>query len=235
MTDAVNCFHNLDVVRYYRIYTVVHEMLYDRGFKPTEQVLDKHEWVSKYIGLLAELEENPSDEELFSVIDKLSLLFKKGNKQLLVYFYPLDSKLCQNDMNYIHNMMGEKNATHLIIVANNKATPKVEGILGILGHNAQLFNEEELVFNITKHQLVPTHSLTSSEERDKIIKAFATSSDGKVHLDILPAIFTSDPVCKYYNFKLDDIIKIERSRKDGFTDISYRVVTYPISDKDKNH
>ncbi len=233
MSDAAESLHNLDLNRFYRIYNTVYEMLADRGYKPLEAQLSKRKWVSRYLGYLAELEDDSNELDVFGIIDNMALLFKRGKKQLLVYFHPLDSKLCQNDMNYIHNLMSEKKAQHLVIVANNKATPKVSSVLGILGHNAQLFNEAELVFNVTKHQLVPKHVCVTGEERESILKTYATLPDGKQHIDLLPGMFTCDAVAKYYNYKVDDLIRIERPRKDGFVDISYRVVIYPITEKDR--
>jgi DNA-directed RNA polymerase I, II, and III subunit RPABC1 len=233
MSDpAKDALHNLDLNRFFRIYRTVHEMLGDRLYIPVEKPLSKKAWVSRYLGHLAELEDDTEDMDVFGIIDKMNLLFKKGKKQLLVYFHPLDSKLRQMDMNYINTLMGEKGAQHLIVIANN-ATPKVCSVLGILGHNAQLFNEEELVFNVTRHQLVPKHTRMTGEERDHVLESFAKLPDGKIHIDLLPAMFTSDAIAKYYNFRVDDLIRIERPRMDGYFDLSYRVVTHPITEKDK--
>ncbi len=227
------CLHQLDLDRFYRIYTTVYEMLGDRGYTPVESKLNKKKWISRYLGYLAELEDDSSEMDIFGIIDKMLLLFSKGKKLLLVYFHPLNSKLCQSDMNYIHNLLTEKKAQHLIIVANNRATPKVFNVLGIIGPNAQLFSENELMFNVTRHQLVPKHTRLDGSSRESVIKTFTTLPDGKQHLDLFPGMFTNDPIAKYYNFKVNDIIHIERPRKDGFFDISYRTVIYPITDKDK--
>jgi len=227
--SAEDTLRNLNLNRLYLIYNTIHEMMIDRGYTPQEKQMNRTEFITDYLERLRELD--PTD--IFSFIDDMSLLFATHKHNLLVYFHPLDSKFCQNDMNYIHNLMIEKNAKQLVIVANNRATPKVSSVLGILGHNAQLFSEEELIFNVTKHQLVPKHIKTSPEERQAILEAYGKKPDGKIHLDIFPAMFSCDPISKYYNFKIDDLVRIERLRKDGYIDISYRVVTSPITDKDK--
>lgn len=233
MSDATESLHCLDLNRFYRIYNTIYEMLNDRGYTPVQAQLSKKKWISCYLGYLAELDNDSSDMNVFGVIDNMTLLFKRGTKQLLVYFHPLDSKLCQSDMNCIHNLKSEKKCQHLVIVANNKATPKVSSVLGILGHHAQLFSENELVLNITRHQLVPKHTCIVGEERNIVLNMYATLPDGKQHNDLLPGMFTCDAIARYYNFKVDDLIRIERPRKDGFVDISYRIVIYPITDKDK--
>jgi DNA-directed RNA polymerases I, II, and III subunit RPABC1 len=233
MSAALECIYNLNLNNYYNIYTTIHEMLDQRGYEPIEPKMDKKIWVSKYLGLIAELENNTITDE-FEMIDKMSLLFTRNKKLLLVYFHPFDIKLAQKDMNCVHKLMNEKKAQHLIIVANNKATPKVTNVLGILGHNAQLFTEQELSFNITKHQLVPKHVKVDDEEKKHILEKYAKHPDGNIHIEMLPAIFINDPVAKFYGFKVDDLIRIERPRLDGYFDYTYRVVTNPMSDKDNN-
>ena len=228
---AIESLHDLNLNRYYRIYTTVHEMLQSRGYTPLSDFLPKDQWISNYLGLLAELDDDDCELDEFGMIDQMTLLFKRGKKQLLVYFHPFDSKLAQKDMNAIHALMGEKNAQHLVIVANNRATPKVSSVLGILGHNAQLFSEHELHFSIPKHQLIPKHVLVDDEERKHILESYAKLPDGKIHPEVLPGMYTTDPVARYYNYKVDDLIRIERPRVDGFVDITYRIVTYPMADE----
>ena len=228
---VADSLYSLDLDKFYRIYTVLHEMLADRGYKPLAETFSKEEFISNYLGYLAEFEEQSNEIDVFSIIDKLALLFERGKKKLLVYFHPLDSKLAQNDMNYIHNMMTVHDAHHLIIVANNKATPKVSNVLGILGSYAQLFSENELIFNVTKHQLVPKHSLVSEQEKAIILNTFTKMPDGSIHPELIPGIYTTDPIVKYYNFQPDDLIRIERPRKDGYFDLTFRIVTHPTTEE----
>lgn len=229
MSDANDILYNLDLKRFYQIYKTVHQMLWDRGYESCDPFMTLKEYASFYTGLIAE------HNEAFDIIDNLVLLFEKNGKLLLVYFHPLDSKLCQSDMSYIHQLMGKQGAKQLIIIVNNNATPKVSSVFDILGHKAQLFREQELLFNVTKHQLVSKHTLVVDEERENILNYYARTEDGEIRLDLLPGIFSTDPVCKYYNFKLDDLIRIERPRPDGYSDVTFRVVIHPITDKDKKN
>jgi DNA-directed RNA polymerase I, II, and III subunit RPABC1 len=234
MTDpAVECLNNLDLNKYYRIYTTVHEMMKNRGYTPIQKPLKKNAWISRHLGYLAELADETCDTSVFDVIDTMTLMFSYGKEKLLIYFHPLDSKLCQNDMSYIHKLLTEKKAHQLIIIANNKATPKVSSVLNILGSNAQLFSENELTFNITKHQLVPAHRKVSVVERERLLQTFALAKDGKIHPEVFPGIYTTDPVVRYYNWEVGDLIEIDRPRKDGFYDKVWRIVTHPMTDDKK--
>lgn len=232
MSQGYQDLHDLDLRRFYKIYTTVHEMNADRGFIPETPFLSKKEFTSRYIGLLAELEDTTTELDLFGFVDQLSLIFSKGTKRLFVYFYPLESKLCQSDMNYIHSIMKENNTQYLMVVASTKSTPKVSSAMGILGNHAQFFNEDELVYNVTKHQLVPRHELLTGKERDEVVNNYLLNDTGEVCLSRAPGLYTSDPVVKYYNWDVDSLIKIYRPRKDGYYDVTYRVVTHPMSEKD---
>lgn len=230
MSNPSDTLHNLDLNRYYKIYKTLHEMLHDRGYKPVKKFLNKKDWISKYIGYLAEMEDPDNQLDAFSVIDKMALIFCRDKKRLLVYFHPFDSKIAQKDMDCIQNLMAERNAQYLIIVSNNKATPKVASVLGIHGNDAQLFTETDLIPNITKHQLVPKHIRVDNDERSEILNSYAKQPDGKIHLNLLPGLSVNDPISVYYNFKVGDLIRIERPRRDGYFDITYRIVTEPIND-----
>lgn len=218
--DAIDRLIDLDLDRFYTIYDNVHHMMKDRGYKSVSPQLSIKEFKSNYLGWLADLQDQKL--EAYDIIDELALIFVK-KKRLLVYFHVLDSKLCQNDITCIHKMKKDKDAKELIIVAKNRATPKVSGVLSVIGDEAQLFSEDELLFNPTKHQLVSKHVLLNKKDRDDVIKRYAIV-DNQTRLDVFPALLANDAIAKYYHFKPNDIIRIERPRPDGYIDISYRVV-----------
>jgi len=89
--------------------------------------------------------------------------------------------------------------------------------------HVQIFHVSQLIYNITKHILVPKHELITPKERAFIKK--------KLYLDNfnqLPIIKNTDPVAKYFNMKDGDICKIYRPSKTTATHICYRVC---VSDK----
>lgn len=62
----------------------------------------------------------------------------------------------------------------------------------------EIFSVFELQFNITKHVLVPKHTVINKEEAKKL-KDYS-----------LPIILRTDPIVRFYDFKRGDIVKIER-------------------------
>jgi len=84
-------------------------------------------------------------------------------------------------------------------------------------HNIQYYMINQLLFNITKHTLVPNHSLET--DIDTIKKQYSITS-----IKQLPVILKTDPISKYYAFCPGDIIKIERPSITSGAYISYRHV-----------
>jgi len=73
-------------------------------------------------------------------------------------------------------------------------------------------------FDITKHVLVPPFRKLSPEECEKLLKKYNISPLQ------LPAIKSKDPMVKFANAKVGDIIEIERKSPLGKKHLFYRRV-----------
>lgn len=242
---AKEYFYSLDKHRYTKIVTTIFEMMADRGYEPIKVVhpdsdpesetevvigtMSAQEWLSKLMTLIINIELD--EMNIFSALDQMSLLFQRKNKQTLVYFYILDVKFPQDEMSYIFEYKKKFNVDNTIIITRKEPTPKVANVLTTLTDTIQIFRERELLLNVPKHQLVPKHTRTNKEERQTILDTFTKREDGQVHAELLPGICITDPVVKYYNWRIGDLIRIEQPRKDGFYDLTYRIVSLPIDDK----
>jgi hypothetical protein len=68
----------------------------------------------------------------------------------------------------------------------------------------QIMHCKELQINKTKHKLVPKHYKISDEDANELLKKYSLVSKSQ-----LPLILKDkDPICRYYNYKSGDIIKI---------------------------
>ena len=68
--------------------------------------------------------------------------------------------------------------------AQNGATRRIE-----------IFREDELVLNITKHVLVPTHTPLTSEQKRAVLRRY------KITEMQLPRLKVGDPVARYYGLR----------------------------------
>lgn len=85
--------------------------------------------------------------------------------------------------------------------------------------NIQFFWLNELINNITHHNLNPKFIKISQEQEIELLERYDLRSKLQ-----LPIILASDPISKYFGYVSGDICKIERKSITNGIDISYRCV-----------
>ena len=81
----------------------------------------------------------------------------------------------------------------------------------------QIFNLNNLQFNITKHDFVPKHKVLKKKEAEDIINKYNLNSRYQ-----LPFILKKDAIAKYYGMKSGDICEITRNSETSGKYVSYR-------------
>ena len=76
----------------------------------------------------------------------------------------------------------------------------------------------EVIFNRTKHRLVPKHILLSEAEKKDLLHTYDCKDTQ------LPRMVTTDFICRYFGAKIGDMFKIYRPSPSSGIYITYRVV-----------
>ena len=80
----------------------------------------------------------------------------------------------------------------------------------------EIFQENDLIVNITHHELVPKHLKLNREEKELLTRYRLKESQ-------LPRIQREDPVARYLGLKRGEIVKIIRRSETSGRYASYRI------------
>lgn len=154
------------------------EMLTDRGYKKEEEYL-----------------EDEATEPAFPV-------FIKPNEKKCIVFEN-KTKLTIQILKKHLTFSQQHEIYHIIILFNENITPPAKKVIEIaFDFTIELFLLDEMVFNITKHYLVPRHIKLPDSDAKIIRDKYGAS---------LPIILKSDAISKWFAFAPADIIKIIRT------------------------
>jgi DNA-directed RNA polymerase I, II, and III subunit RPABC1 len=106
-----------------------------------------------------------------------------------------------------------------ILVTCVNITPAALKIIPAVASQTRIetFVENDLLVNITHHELVPKHILLSKEERAKLLQRYRLKDTQ------LPRIQQNDPVAKYLGLRKGQVVKIIRQSETAGRYASYRL------------
>lgn len=148
-----------------------------------------------------------NDDDIYQILTQ-----KSDNDKILIFF--LDKiKFDIKCMNNIIVILNDLSIKHSIIVYRKNITAQTKKTINHCDDlDIELFNEEDLQFNITKHCLQPQFKLLTDVEAENFKTKFGIK---------IPIIRLDDPISCFYHYRKGNIIKI--IRKNGY--ITYRIVS----------
>ena len=88
--------------------------------------------------------------------------------------------------------------------------------------NIEVFFDYELMINLVDLHIIPEHHLLTEEEKDIYIQSYHQMT--KNNFKGMSKMFVSDPVSRYYNMKIGDIVRIIRPSVTSGNSVFYRRV-----------
>eukprot|EP00331_Platyophrya_macrostoma_P009696 CAMPEP_0176414818 /NCGR_PEP_ID=MMETSP0127-20121128/5470_1 /TAXON_ID=938130 /ORGANISM="Platyophrya macrostoma, Strain WH" /LENGTH=301 /DNA_ID=CAMNT_0017794761 /DNA_START=162 /DNA_END=1067 /DNA_ORIENTATION=- len=119
---------------------------------------------------------------------------------------------------------------HMLIVAQNRVqaalrkeaeelASRIDETTGERIMSIQLMEEDELVYNPTRHETVPKHIPLTPQEAEAMLKEKALQAAQ------LPRILKDDPIVQYYGLERGRVVRIERNSEQSGSYEMFRVVT----------
>lgn len=121
---------------------------------------------------------------------------------------------------FAHTLAEHNYTTGIFITLGQPASQALRAFEPLIeqGIRAENFREEDLLVNITKHELVPKHILLSDEEKKVLLDRY------RLREVQLPRIQSDDPVARYLGLRKGQVVKIIRKSETAGRYASYRWV-----------
>lgn len=193
---------------YFRIYRTINQMMRDRGYIVNPDVLDLQ--IEKFRNIFKNDPRN------------LNQVFQNTEgERIAACFDPID-RLDTKTVQSLVKKMEDSAVPRMVLVGNNGiATPPALRVLESyksLGKWIEFFEFDEVVINITEHELVPKHEPLTEEEKAEVLARYSVKETQ------LPRILRTDPVAKYLGVKPGQILKITRKSDTAGSYVTYRLV-----------
>uniref|UniRef100_A0A7S1N9M2 DNA-directed RNA polymerases I, II, and III subunit RPABC1 n=1 Tax=Eutreptiella gymnastica TaxID=73025 RepID=A0A7S1N9M2_9EUGL len=213
--------HSAEVYRMFRVFKTLFEMLHDRGYAVQDQDLNLTVDRFKRERCLLEGDGDQAQHRL-KARSSLWLLHRKlTTGEGIFVFFPEDPKMGVKPIRAYHDRMVEEKITRAIVVTQQNPTPFAKQAMQALtagGLHFEQFGENELMVNVTRHELVPKHQPLSDEEKRDFLKKH------KLKEKDLPRIQQADPVTCYFGLSKGQVFRITRKSETAGTYITYRMV-----------
>lgn len=201
----------------WRVRKTIHAMLNERGYLLTQEDMSMTiEQFKEKFG------DNPPRDRLTVLASK-----KDNPSDQIFVFWADEEKLGVAPVkNYVLRMEKEK-ITRAILILRRGITTFAKRILQEMAHPAdpskpkrfvELFEELELLVNITEHIFVPKHVLLTEEEKKTLLAKY------KLKETQLPRIQNIDPIARFYGLQKGNVVKIIRPSETAGRYVTYRLV-----------
>lgn len=206
-----------EISKLYRVRKTILELLRDRGYA----VLDTDEQLTQSLDdFETMLSKNNGNREILTMMKQ-----RRDNLEEQIYvFFPDEIRnkaLGVKPIAEKATKMERDNVQRALVILQTGLTPyarqAVEKVNESGRFRMEVFLENELLVNITQHQLVPEHVVLSSDEKKTLLMRY------KLKESQLPRIQKTDPIARYFGLVHGQVVKITRPSETAGRYITYRL------------
>lgn len=201
----------------YQIHNTVKDMIMARGYiVPSEELrlMDETKFETYYSKKSGDAKSKKS-----TIWINLSTEYKSAPPSTKViyvdYIENVDTKtIGSNIIKPILERIEEKRenldlAEYILITPKKIANESQQLLLSLEGVKITIFHFTELLFTVTKHFLVPEHVLLNETQKLAVLKSIFPKNPTAA-AELLPSIYDTDPVVKFFGGNIGDIFRIKR-------------------------
>jgi len=205
---------HVEVNKLWKIRKTLFQLCHDRGYLVTQDELDETE--DEFI---AELVEEGGLNNLRENMCTTVVHNDDINEQMIIFF-PVAPTIGLKHLYEMTTRMQEANIERAIMVVQKALTPSAKKAAAAQSPTfiIECFQEQELLVNITEHELVPDHIVLTAQEKSQVLEKYMAKDQQ------LPRLMTIDPVARYYGLKRGQVVKIVRESKTAGRYVAYRLV-----------
>lgn len=170
--------------------------------------------------MLTKRKYNVNKEDILNCEESI-LIHKENDKndKLYVFFSQNLNKVGIKIISRYMDEMKNNNVNKSIIIVKEEITSFAKNMF-IEEENLQIeyFKENELYIDITEHELVPSYTLLTEDEKRELLKIYNIKDRE------LPKIMANDPISRFYGAKKGKVFKIIRQNETCGKSVYYRIV-----------
>ncbi|XP_021760210.1 DNA-directed RNA polymerases II and IV subunit 5A-like [Chenopodium quinoa] len=187
-----------EITKLLKVRKTVMQMLNDRGYLVTDDEINmtKQQFI-EYYG------DNKSRDNLFMIKNKQN---DTSDQIMVIFLIPEPSKETIGIgplKKCIERMQSEK-IFRAILVTEHGLTAAAKKAVELPNIKLEVFQDSELLNNVTEHDLVPEHQVLTDGEKKAVLEKY------KVKETQLPRMLVTDPVARHYGFQRGQVVKIIR-------------------------
>ncbi|KAH6635539.1 RNA polymerase [Chaetomium sp. MPI-SDFR-AT-0129] len=229
--ENVASIHAKEVTRLWRSWRTIHEMVQDRGYELADSEVRVP--LDRFRRDFTNDDGSPNRTKLQFSARPSEAMIKKFTPPptasnpdpspecgtIWVEFCPEKASIGINVMKKFVAHCDEHNFKAGILVTAVPLSAQARKVMTVTSQFTliECFLEEDLLVNITHHDLVPKHVLLSREEKMALLRRYRLKETQ------LPRILSKDPIARYLGLKKGQVVKIIRTSETAGRYASYRL------------